>query len=98
MMMVDQSLKILRFTPDAERVFNLIQTDRGRPITDINLNIDINLASVINEVMVTQKKKEIEFRDPGDHTYSLQIHPYRRDNLVAGAVLLVFEMNSVSNS
>jgi two-component system CheB/CheR fusion protein len=38
--MLDNNLHIRRFNPAAERVFNLIATDVGRSITDINTNFN----------------------------------------------------------
>ncbi len=37
-LMVSRDLKIRRITPGAEKVMNLIPTDVGRPMTDMNLN------------------------------------------------------------
>jgi two-component system CheB/CheR fusion protein len=38
--MVDNDLRIRRFTPTAERVLNLLPNDIGRPISHIKPNID----------------------------------------------------------
>src|SRR5205814_643994 len=38
--MVNQNLRIRRFTPMAEKVLNLLETDVGRRISDLNPNID----------------------------------------------------------
>ena len=38
--MVGNDLRIRRFTPVSQRILNLIPTDAGRPISDINLNLD----------------------------------------------------------
>jgi two-component system CheB/CheR fusion protein len=50
--MLGPDLRIRRFTPTAERRINLLPTDVGRPIGDINLNIDLpDLEALVTEVM-----------------------------------------------
>lgn len=38
---VGQDLRIRRYTPEAEKLLNLISTEVGRPISDINPNIEV---------------------------------------------------------
>src|SRR5204863_2887055 len=60
--MVSRDLRIRRFTPMAERILNLIPTDVGRPIGDLNPNIDLqNLEQLIGEAVhgVTQVEREV---------------------------------------
>ena len=40
--MVSRDLRIRRFTPLAEKLFNLIPTDLGRPISDITPNLQVD--------------------------------------------------------
>jgi two-component system CheB/CheR fusion protein len=54
--MVGRDLRIRRFTPLAEKVFNLIPTDLGRPISDIKPNLRLDhldrlLAGVIDRLV-----------------------------------------------
>ena len=52
--MVSRDLRIRRFTPLAEKVFNLIPTDVGRPISDIKPNLRVDdLAGLIARVIDT---------------------------------------------
>ena len=47
--MVDRDLRVRRFTPGAERVMNLIDSDVGRPITDIALRLELpDLADLLD--------------------------------------------------
>src|SRR5207247_5218260 len=47
-------LRIRRFTPQAETVMNLIDSDVGRPLTDIKLNVDLpDLQQMVERVVDT---------------------------------------------
>ena len=62
--MVSRDLRIRRFTPLAEKVFNLIPTDVGRPISDIKSNLQNGeLSSLITGVIDTVTPHEIEVQD-----------------------------------
>src|SRR5438874_7376998 len=72
--MVGRDLRIRRFTPLAEKTFNLIPTDMGRPISDIKPNLrDLDLAQLIGQVIDTVSPRELEVRDGGGQWYSLRI-------------------------
>ncbi|HEY1765255.1 MAG TPA: chemotaxis protein CheB [Opitutaceae bacterium] len=91
--MVNNDLRIRRFTPMAERVLNLIATDVGRPISDIKPNITCpNLETLISESIDTMSIRESECRDRNGRLYSLRIRPYKNiDNRIDGAVIALFE-------
>lgn len=60
-------LRIRRFTPMAQRLFNLIPTDAGRPLSDIRANLDVpELETLILEVLDTLSIKELEVQTLGD--------------------------------
>ena len=59
--MLGNDLIIRRFTPLAQKLFNLIPGDVGRRISDINPNIALpNLKSLVTEVIDTLNVKEVE--------------------------------------
>jgi two-component system CheB/CheR fusion protein len=97
MLMLGNDLKIRRFTPVAEKLFNLIPGDVGRRISDINPNITVpNLAAIVNEVMQTLNTREIETQDSQGHWYSLRIRPYRTsENRIEGAVLVLVDIGDI---
>lgn len=94
--MVAADLKIRRFTPMAEKVLNLIPTDVGRPISDINPAIDVpDLEKLIAEAVDIVAIKEREVRDRAGRNYLLRVRPYKNvDNRIDGAVLALFDVGA----
>jgi two-component system CheB/CheR fusion protein len=95
--MVDHHLAVRRFTPSAQKFFNLIPTDIGRSINDINTNLDLtDLDRLILKVIQAARLIEQEVRDRRGHWYSLRIHPYgTRENKVDGAVLALIDIDEL---
>src|SRR5712691_2687787 len=98
--MLGSDLRIRRFTPMAEKLFNLIPADVGRPITDIKLSVDIpDLEQMLADVVETVSVKEREVRDKQGRWYLLRIRPYRTlENRIDGAVLLLVDVDTVKRS
>ncbi len=87
---VDHSLRILRFTPAATRLINLIQTDLGRRLSDIAARFKDydRLVSDTRAVLDTLLPKELEVQTREGQWYQLRIQPYRTlENVIEGAVL-----------
>ncbi|MCI0444348.1 PAS domain-containing protein [bacterium] len=97
---VGPDLRIRRFTPMAEKVLNMIPSDLGRIITDINLNIDEpNFAGWIIEVIDSMNQKELEIQDRRGRWYRLQIRPYKTvDNRIDGAVIVLIDIDMFKRS
>jgi two-component system CheB/CheR fusion protein len=96
LVIVENDLRIRRFTPMAERVLNLIPGDVGRPIGHIKPNIDCpDLGELIHHVVENVTPVEREVRDHLGHWFSLQIRPYKGvDNRIDGAVLALFDIDA----
>src|SRR5262249_35045476 len=84
--MVSRDLRIRRFTPLAEKVFNLIPTDVGRPLSDIKPNLNTaDLGEMVGQVIDSLTPHESEIRDRDGRWYSLRIRPYvTLDNKIDG--------------
>jgi two-component system, chemotaxis family, CheB/CheR fusion protein len=95
--MVWQDLRIRRFTPLAERHFNLIASDIGRPIGDIKLNVEVaDLPQLLREAVDSSSTKELEVKDQQGRWYLLRIRPYRTlENKIDGAVIALFDVQAV---
>jgi two-component system CheB/CheR fusion protein len=98
-LMLGSDLRIRRFTPQAERVLNLIATDVGRPISDIKFKINLpDLEELIAEVISTISVKEREVQDKQGRWYSMHIRPYKTlDNKIDGAVVVLIDINDLKN-
>src|SRR5207237_1388305 len=88
-------LTIRRFTPAAERVFNLIPSDLGRRFSDLSRSIILpDLQQLIENVIENLVFVDREVQDTAGHWYSLRIRPYRtRENKIDGAVLLLVDLD-----
>ena len=87
---VDQQLKILRFTPAASAIINLIPSDLGRSVGHIVSNL-VGYNSLVDDVQMVLRNlepKALEVQTSGKAWYTLHIQPYRTlDNVVEGAVI-----------
>ncbi|MBD1363049.1 PAS domain-containing protein [Mucilaginibacter sp. ZT4R22] len=86
---LDNDLNILRYTPQVRKLFNLIATDVGRPISHVVSNFDqpIN-EDDIREVIDKLCIKVTDVKTKNNEWYRIRIMPYRTlDNYISGAVL-----------
>jgi two-component system, chemotaxis family, CheB/CheR fusion protein len=97
---VDNGLRVRRVTAPGEKIFNLIATDVGRPLSNIKPNLDIpDLAALIREVIETLSAREREVRDSDNRWHQLRIRPYRTlDNKIDGAVITLVEIDRMKRS
>ncbi|MFA6009821.1 MAG: chemotaxis protein CheB [Desulfobacteraceae bacterium] len=92
---VDYSLHILRFTPTATRIINLIKSDVGRPVGHIVSNLVgyDRLVADTKDVLSTLIPKEVEVQSTSGVWYTMRIMPYRTlDNVIEGAVMTFVEI------
>ncbi|BAY23284.1 signal transduction histidine hinase [Calothrix sp. NIES-2100] len=99
-LMLTSDLRIRRFTPMAQRLFNFIPTDAGRPLSDIRANLNIpDLEALMLEVLDTLGVKEREVQTQGGHWYNLRIRPYRTlENQIEGVVLVLLDIDALKRS
>jgi two-component system CheB/CheR fusion protein len=99
-LMLGGDLRIRRFTPVAEQIFNLIPSDVGRPFSDINHNLNIpDLEQQIHAVINTLNFKAQEIQDNEGHWYDLRIRPYRTvENKIDGAVVILVDIDGLKRS
>ncbi len=87
---VDHGLRILRYTPAATRIINLIPSDIGRPVGHLASNLVgyDQLSADTQEVLQTLVVKKIDVQTPEGKWYTMRIQPYRTlDNVIEGAVI-----------
>lgn len=86
---LDNNLDILRYTPGMKKLFNIIPSDVGRPLSDIVSNFDyVQVEMMIRDVIDRLYTQEVEVKTKNEDWYSIRIMPYRTlDNFISGAVL-----------
>jgi two-component system, chemotaxis family, CheB/CheR fusion protein len=98
---VDLELHILRFTPAAKEIINLIPGDVGRPIGHILSNLK-GYATLVEDIRVVLKtlvpcKKKVLTLDGS--WYTLSIQPYRTlDNTIEGAVITFMDISEIKRA
>ncbi|WP_375511891.1 chemotaxis protein CheB [uncultured Nostoc sp.] len=99
-LILTSDLRVRRFTPMAQRLFNLIPADAGRPLSDIRANLNTpDLEPLILEVLDTLSIKELEVQTLGGHWYNLRIRPYRTtENQIDGVVLVLIDIDVLKRS
>jgi two-component system CheB/CheR fusion protein len=87
---VDFQLRILRFTPAASSIINLIASDVGRPVAHIVSNL-VGYDSLVTDtraVLNSLVPIERTVQTPEGQWFTLRIQPYRTlDNVIEGAVI-----------
>jgi two-component system CheB/CheR fusion protein len=99
-LMLTNDLRIRRFTPMAQRLFNFIPTDTGRPLSDIRTNLDLpGLEPLVLEVLETLHVKELEVQTLAGAWYTLRIRPYRTtENRIDGVVIVLLDIDALKRS
>jgi two-component system CheB/CheR fusion protein len=94
---LDINLRIKRFTPAITKLFNLIQTDIGRPVGDITANIQLDdLLEHAQQVLDTLVRQEVEVQDKMGNWYSIRTAPYRTlENVIDGVVLTFVDIGKL---
>ena len=106
-LLLGRDLTIRRISPQAEKQFELVATDVGRPISHIRHNLShaddtktpLDLEALCVEVMTSVREQEHEVRDKAGLWHSLRLRPYTTlDDKVDGAVLLLLEIDDLKQS
>jgi two-component system CheB/CheR fusion protein len=98
---VDHQLRILRFTPAACTIINLILSDVGRPVahTVTNLVGYDSLVQDAQEVLDSLVTKVVEVQTKDGKWYTMRMQPYRTtDNVIEGAVINFAEITSLKRT
>ncbi|RJQ55033.1 MAG: PAS domain-containing protein [Nitrospiraceae bacterium] len=97
---LDINLCIRRFTPSATRLFNLKETDIGRPLHHFSTNI--LYSDLIRDALdlletLTVKETEVQTRD--GEWYIMRIIPYRTlENVVDGVVITFVDITKMKKA
>ncbi|HET9750513.1 MAG TPA: chemotaxis protein CheB, partial [Casimicrobiaceae bacterium] len=92
---VDRDMRLMRYTPFAREIFNVIPSDIGRPLSDITHRLEgIDLVDCIQHVFESLTVFEMEVKSGADRWYIVRILPYRTtDDRIRGAVLTFIDVS-----
>jgi two-component system, chemotaxis family, CheB/CheR fusion protein len=96
LVMVGRDLRIHRFTRAIEPMLNLIASDVGRSITDLQPQIELpDLRRLLLDAMESRNRKPRDIRDSHGRWHSLRILPsVGLDGKIDGAVLMLMDIDA----
>src|SRR6185437_16066810 len=92
---VDRDMRLMRFTPFAREIFNVIPSDIGRPLSDITHRLEgVDLVDSIQSVFQSLHVVELEARTNDDRWFIMRVLPYRTtDDRIRGAVVAFIDIS-----
>src|SRR3954453_16810714 len=88
---LDRALRILRFTPRLGEIFNIRNSDRSRPVSDLTHRLDyLTLTNDARQVLEQLLPIEREVRDDAQRWYVARLLPYRSLEDRIGGVVVTF--------
>jgi two-component system CheB/CheR fusion protein len=97
---LDNDLRVKSFTPSMSEVFNLMDSDLGRPIAHLASRVAYpDLSSDVRKVLRTLGTVERQIGAPDGARYLVRVLPYRSvDNFIAGTVLTFLDVTETSQA
>jgi two-component system CheB/CheR fusion protein len=95
---VDHQLRILRFTPAASAIINLILSDIGRPVGHLVSNLVgyNSLVTDVRAVLDTLAPREVPVQTLDGKSFVMRIQPYRTlENVIEGAVISFVDVTEI---
>lgn len=109
-MLLGRDLTVRRFSSQAEKQFDLLSADVGRPIHRVRHGLVtggaalaeadlLDLTGLLNRVIDDVREEEHEVRDRTGRWYSLRVRPYFiLDNRVDGAVMVLVDIDGMKRA
>jgi two-component system CheB/CheR fusion protein len=97
---LDRDLKIKRYSPGMETLFNIKPTDRGRPISDFTHKLGYqNLVEDARTILNDTAAMERESTGPDGRSMLIRLLPYRTvDKRIDGVVISFVDITDVKNA
>src|SRR6185295_2101472 len=95
-----RDLTVRRFSALAEKQFNLIVADLGRPFSHVRHDLNVpDLLALIARVIEAVREEEREVQDAAGRWFLLRVRPYvSTDNKVDGAVLVLVDVDALKRA
>ncbi|HEY6397920.1 MAG TPA: PAS domain S-box protein, partial [Solirubrobacteraceae bacterium] len=92
-LLLSRNLTLRRFTPLAEKIFNLLATDVGRSVHGLRHNLDLDLDALLEEVAATVSVRDRDVRDRDGRWYVMRARPYMTaEKTMDGIVLMLMDI------
>ncbi len=98
---VDHQMRILRFTPNAKSIINLIPSDVGRPVGHLFSKLDgyDRLVEDVQAVLDTLVPREADVSTKDGRRYSMRLQPYRTvENVIEGVVISFVDITEMERT
>ncbi len=97
---LDTDLCIKRYTPAAARIICLIQTDIGRPLSDLKTRFpDVDLVGLAVKVLNDLNTVELEILSTDLAWYAMKVMPYRTgENVIDGVAITFVDVHKVKQA
>ncbi len=88
---LDENLEIRRFTPNLREIFNIVESDVGRPFFHLSHNLKgVALSTLVEQVNENHQVCEREVQLSGGEWYLLRVLPYAVGTALYAGVILTF--------
>src|SRR5262249_1085463 len=97
LVIVSRDLRVRRFTHLAEKLFNLIPSDVGRPLSDIKPNLQIaDLPRRIVQVIDSLTPYETQVQGADGNWFVLRVRPYvTLEGKIDGASVVLLDIDAI---
>jgi len=97
---LDMDVCIKRYTPAAAKIISLIQTDIGRPLSDLKTRFpDVDLSGLAEKVLKDLNTVDMEILSKDLTWYAMKVMPYRTtENVIDGVVMTFVDVHKVKQA
>lgn len=94
---LDERLQVRKYTPYIQQVFNIIESDIGRPLSHLtHCLVEVNILEVVQRVMATTKSVEQKVHSGDGRWFYLRVLPYHvAPQTFAGVVITLIEVTEL---
>ena len=90
-LLLGPDLRIRRFSPAAAEIYRVLDSDIGRPLTDLTSRIEpLDLPAIVSRVLANRQPYEIRVRRDDDIRYLIRAEPFLTIQGVVDGVILTF--------
>ncbi len=97
---IDREYRVQRFTQSVTKIFNLIQSDEGRPLEHVTNNLEYDsILDDVKQVLENLEKVKKTVTAKNGHSYNMRLRPYRTtEDKIEGAVITFVEVTDLKQA